>query len=422
MLMLAVPAAAQEGAQPTPVPPGAHLPFQRSERLSAGDFVGEIHAYGAVGPDLAQALATQYARLGRPDLAWAAGRLHGKPGCDVVAQEGISTDPLDLLSRLAQDRRVVMINENHFAPTSRAFWLAVLPRLRQMGFTHVALEALSPRGDDWTDGEVRESIAGGKGFAPYLGEPTFAAVIRRAMALGFTLVPYDEADLASPGADREERIASRERVEAARLADTLTHMPTDGKLLVLAGWSHVNKGLSGPAHLHWMAEVFKERTGIDPLTVDTTSCQLTGPKDSAVTYTAPDGAPKVIPAAVGHVDMQVYMPLPGGDDLIAAAGVSRHWLGRPVAIPAALLPKGGDGVVEARKPGQSADTAPYDRLFLRPGEVLPLYLPPGRYVLTLRGEGGGIQASTSLTVAAPPHGKTPGTELSQATNRVAPSR
>ncbi|WP_277908364.1 hypothetical protein [Nitrospirillum amazonense] len=421
MLMLAVPAAAQEGAHPTPVPPGAHLPFQRSERLSAGDFVGEIHAYSAAGPDMAQALATQYARLGRPDLAWAAGRLHGKSGCDVVAQEGISTDPLDLLSRLAQDRRVVMINENHFAPTSRAFWLAVLPRLRQMGFTHVALEALSPRGDDWTDGEVRESIAGGKGFAPYLGEPTFAAVIRRAMALGFTLVPYDEASLADQNGDSGQRIASRERVEAARLADTLTHMPADGKLLVLAGWGHIDKGLSGPAQIPWMAEVLKQRTGIDPLTVDTTSCQRTDAHGAAATYVGPDGTPRVIDRAVGHVDMQVYMPLPGGDDLIAA-GVSRHWLGRPVAIPAALLPKGGDGVVEARKPGQPADTAPYDRLFLRPGEVLPLYLPPGRYVLTLRGEGGGIQASTSLTVAAPAHGKTPGTELSQATNRVAPSR
>ncbi|MEE3622873.1 hypothetical protein UCD39_02565 [Nitrospirillum sp. BR 11752] len=401
---------AQENTQTV----GAHLPLQRSERLAAGDFIGEIHAYSAAGPAMAQALATQYARLGRPDLAWAAGRLHGNPGCDVVAQEGIPTDPLDLLSRLAQDRRVVMINENHFAPTSRAFWLAVLPRLRQMGFTHLALEALSPRGDDWTSGEVRESFAGGKGFAPYLGEPTFAAVIRRAMALGFTLVPYDEASLADQDGDREQRIASRERVEAARLADTLTHMPADGKLLVLAGWGHVNKGLSGPAHTPWMAEVLKQRTGIDPLTVDTTGCQRADAQAAAVTYVTPDGTPRVIASAVGHVDVQVYMPLPRGDDLTAAAGVSRHWLGQPVAIPAALLPKDGDGVVEARKPGQPTDTAPYDRLFLRPGEVLPLYLPPGRYVLTLRGEGGAIQASAPVTVAAP--------ELSQANGRATHTR
>ncbi|MDZ5648845.1 hypothetical protein [Nitrospirillum sp. BR 11828] len=401
---------AQENTQAA----GPHLPFQRSERLSAGDFVGEIHAYSAAGPGMAQALATQYARLGRPDLAWAAGRSHGKPGCDAVAQEGTAADPLDLLSRLAQDRRVVMINENHFAPTSRAFWLAVLPRLRKMGFTHVALEALSPRGDDWTAGEVRESIAGGKGFAPYLGEPTFAAVIRRAVALGYTLVPYDEADLADQSGDSEQRIASRERVEAARLAGTLAHMPADGKLLVLAGWGHVNKGLSGPAHIPWMAEVLKQRTGIDPLTIDTTGCQRADAQAAAVTYVGTDGAPKVIPSAVGHVDMQVYMPLPGGDELTAAAGVSRQWLGQPVAIPAALLPKDGDGVVEARRPGQPADTAPYDRLFLRSGEVLPLYLPPGRYVLTLRGEGGAIQASAPLTVAAP--------ELSQAAHGVAHTR
>ncbi|MEC4589604.1 hypothetical protein VPG91_01270 [Nitrospirillum amazonense] len=424
---------AQQAAPPASTAAAVELPYDRPDRLIAGDFVGEIHAYEAAAAQEAgygamrDSLAMQFARLGRPELASIAWK--GGPGsiawkrkhsadCDEAAG-GVAADPLETLLSWARDRRVVMINENHIAPASRAFWLAALPRLRQMGFTHVAMEALFMDGGDVKDGEVREHwmLKGNPTFAPYLSEPTFAAVIRKALALGFDLVPYDDLDVMSDDPDLGE--ASRERVEAARLANVLARMPPDGKLLVLAGWGHVDKGIH--KDVPWMAEVFKRRTGIDPLTVDTTACQRPD-ATSATTYLNPDGSARITSSQVGRVDLQVHMPSAVGADPVAAAGISRHWLGRPVAIPAALLPRGGDGVVEARKPGQPADTAPYDRLFLRKGEVLPLYLPPGRYVLTLRGEGGGIQASASLTVAAPPHGKTPATELSQANNRVAPSR
>ncbi|MDZ5648844.1 hypothetical protein [Nitrospirillum sp. BR 11828] len=406
---------AQQSAPPASTAAAVELPYDRPDRLTAGDFVGEIHTYAAAAAQETKygakrdSLAVQFARLGRPELAWIA--WNGGPGsiawkrqhsadCDEAAR-GVAADPLETLLSWARDRRVVMINENHLAPASRAFWLAALPRLRQMGFTQVAMEALSMDGGDVKAGEVREHriLEGKPAFAPYLSEPTFAAVIRKALALGFDLVPYDDLDVMSDDPDLGE--ASRERVEAARLADVLARMPPDGKLVVLAGWSHVDKGLHG--QVPWMAEAFKQRTGIDPLTVDTTACQRPDATSPATTYLNPDGDARITPSYMGRVDLQVHMPQAVGADGVAAAGVSRQWLGQPVAIPAALLPKDGDGVVEARKPGQPADTVPYDRLFLRSGEVLPLYLPPGRYVLTLRGEGGAIQASAPLTVAAPPH-------------------
>ncbi|MEA1651938.1 hypothetical protein UAJ10_23365 [Nitrospirillum sp. BR 11164] len=366
-----------------------------------------------------QGLATQYAQLGRPDLAWVAWKRRGRKDCDEAAQ-GIAADPLETLLSRARERRVVMINENHIAPASRAFWLAALPRLRQMGFTHVAMEALSMDGGDVKAGEVREHwiLEGKPVFAPYLSEPTFAAVVRTTMALGFDLVPYDDMDVMSN--DPDLGTASRERVEAARLADSLARMPPDGKLVVLAGWAHVDKGLH--EGVPWMAEAFKQRTGIDPLTVDTTACQRPDAASPATTYLNPDGSARITSSHVGRVDLQVHMPQAMGTDPVAAASVSRRALGQPVAIPPALVPKDGDGVVEARKPGQAADTAPYDRLFLRPGEVLPLYLPPGRYVLTLRGDGGGILATAPITVPGPSGRQVSATELSQATNRVARTR
>ncbi|TWB42487.1 hypothetical protein [Nitrospirillum pindoramense] len=417
---------AQQSAPPASALSALELPYDRPDRLTAGDFVGEIHTYEAAAAQEAEygarrdSLAMQFARLGRPELAriaWNGGpdsiawKRQNSADCDEAAR-GVAADPLETLLSRARDRRVVMINENHIAPVSRAFWLAALPRLRQMGFTHVAMEALFIDGSDVKAGEVREHwlLEGKPTFAPYLSEPTFAAVIREALALGFDLVPYDDMDVMNH--DPDLWTASRERVEAARLADVLARMPPDGKLLVLAGWSHVSKGVSST--VPWMAAAFKQRTGIDPLTIDTTACQRPDATAPATTYLNPDGSARITPSHAGRVDLQVHMPQSIGADPVAAAGVSRHWLGQPVAIPAALLPKDGDGVVEARKPGQAADTAPYDRLFLRPGEVLPLYLPPGRYVLTLRGEGGAIQASAPITVAAP--------ELSQATGRATHTR
>ncbi|MBB6251602.1 hypothetical protein [Nitrospirillum iridis] len=395
---------AQESASPASARTAVELPFDRADRLAAGDFVGEIHVYEAAAAQekesgaMSQSLATQFARLGRPDLAWIAWKRRGRKDCEEAAR-GAAADPLETLLALARDRRVVMINENHIAPASRAFWLAALPRLRQMGFTHVAMEALFMDGGDWKASEVREHwiLEGKPTITPYLSEPTFAAVMRKAMALGFDLVPYDDVGVTS--GDPDLATASRERVEALRLAEVLARMPADGKLLVLAGWAHVDKGLHPT--VPWMAEAFKQRTGIDPLTVDTTACLRADALAPAAAYLNPDGSARITSSHTGRVDLQVHMPQAVGADPVAAAGISRHWLGQPVAIPAALLPKDGDGVVEARKPGQPADTVPYDRLFLRTGEVLPLYLPPGRYELTLRGEGGDIKGRAIVTVREP---------------------
>jgi hypothetical protein len=53
-----------------------------------------------------------------------------------------SADAADVITKLAADHRIVLINEAHHNAHTRALTLALLPRLRELGFTYFAAEAL----------------------------------------------------------------------------------------------------------------------------------------------------------------------------------------------------------------------------------------------------------------------------------------
>ncbi|TAL97407.1 MAG: hypothetical protein EPN69_03230 [Rhodanobacter sp.] len=56
-----------------------------------------------------------------------------------------TADPADVIARLAADRRPVLINEAHHDAHTRLLTLALLPRLRALGFNYFAAEALSSK-------------------------------------------------------------------------------------------------------------------------------------------------------------------------------------------------------------------------------------------------------------------------------------
>ena len=58
-----------------------------------------------------------------------------------------AADAADTIVDLAAHRRVVMVNEAHHDAHTRLLTLALLPRLRALGFTHLAIEALVEDGD-----------------------------------------------------------------------------------------------------------------------------------------------------------------------------------------------------------------------------------------------------------------------------------
>lgn len=98
-------------------------------------------------------------------------------------------DALDAIVKLAAGRHIVMINEAHHDAHTRELTLALLPRLRALGFNYFAAEAL---GDD-DPALMKRGYPVKSSGSEYLREPIYGEIVREAIRLGFILVPYDSA-------------------------------------------------------------------------------------------------------------------------------------------------------------------------------------------------------------------------------------
>lgn len=161
----------------------------------------------------------------------------------------------EAIESLAKDQRVVMINEAHHVPRHRAVTIELLRALRDEGFTHFAAETLYD-----TDVELAE-----RGFptidsGAYIAEPMYASLIREALQLGYIVVPYEASHAGLGG---------RERGQAENLKKRVFDRDPDARLLVHAGYAHINE--SGTvAGARTMAQELADMLDIDPLTIDQT--------------------------------------------------------------------------------------------------------------------------------------------------------
>lgn len=168
-----------------------------------------------------------------------------------------AVDALDTIVDLAAHRRVVMINEAHHDAHTRLLTLELLPRLRAIGYTHLAIEALVEG-----DAALRERgyPADGSG-TEYLREPVYGEIVREALRLGYVLVPYDPTT--EDPDDRESR-------QARTLYDKVLAGHPDARLLVHAGYAHIDKGPGRLGKVVPMAARLQALTGLDILSVDQT--------------------------------------------------------------------------------------------------------------------------------------------------------
>jgi hypothetical protein len=336
---------------------------------------------------------------------------------------------VDVVARLAADRRIVMVNEAHHDAHTRELTLALLPRLRALGFDYFAVEALGKDRDLARRGYPLKADG-----SDYLHEPLYGEIVRQALRLGFTVVAYD-----TEGA----RGQARETGQANNLYRRVFAHDPAARLFVHAGYAHIDKARGRLGAIDPMAMRLQKLTGLVPLSIDQTQFreQIPAAPDEAyqqlVTRFEPTGPTVLLDRTDGHAwsahpelyDLNVI--LPGSGMSAVESGYTQRWTmihnttrtlpmlshevnaqrppwltlggGRnPLTISTTLCKAVVPCVVDAHYPDEPDDAVAADRYaFLQGDTVTKLYLYPGRYRLRAWGINGNTLSDKFVEVRAP---------------------
>ena len=289
--------------------------------------------------------------------------------------ETAHANPLDDIERLAQETRLVIVNEAHDRPSHREFIRQIAIRLSNVGYTVFAAETFGPR-IGASPSEPFAKINDGY----YSNEPVFGNLIRTVKGLGYRLRAYEYRGPYDDSKGQWERANAREEAQAENLMRVLSQMQDNERLLVHVGYSHASEvpipSFEGKS-LRWMAARLKAKSGLDPLTIDNTGCSSTsaGLELSQGSHRHEEGQFDLV---VGHPELRFER----GRPMYRLS--DGHFL---VDLPNTLLNDSKRIIIEARLYDEPNDAVPIDRLMLRPGESLPLVLPDGKFRISSYEEG-----------------------------------
>ncbi len=164
-----------------------------------------------------------------------------------------SVDAASFILGKALDKRVLMLDENPAEISGRAMLDGLLGPLYDQGFRYLAVQGLyhQPPGTP----AIINSETG-----VYAIESVEAELLRKALKLGFQLVPYEDS-LAERHTENE-----RDSIRAANLWSMLKNNP-GARMIVLGEYLSVSKAPVG-AQYRPMALQFATQSGIDPLTIE----------------------------------------------------------------------------------------------------------------------------------------------------------
>ncbi|MFK2931026.1 hypothetical protein ISP14_09500 [Dyella agri] len=336
-----------------------------------------------------------------------------------------SANAVDVITSLAADRRIVMVNEAHHDTHTRVLTLELLPRLKAMGFNYFAAEALT----DSDPGLAKRGYPTAKSGTEYLRDPVYGDIVRQAVRLGFIIVPYDNTLTGQ----------ARETGQAQALYEKVFAKDPHARLFVHAGYAHIDKVAGRLGDLRPMAMQLAALTGITPLSIDQTDFLETGvdPGDAyhQLAHEFPSSGAEVLlnrrtglpwsdrPAAY---DVNVIVPpslsiqafgvykygfrndsmvggLPHVDDSNAMQRADWLSLGgkrRAYPVDGALCRNSLPCVVDAYYADEPDDAIPADRYaFMGTKEATLLYLRPGSYRLRAKNIDGTTVSEYTITVA-----------------------
>lgn len=315
------------------------------------------------------------------------------------------TDAVPYLAAMADTARVIMVNERHHAASDRLLTLELLPVLREKGFRYFAAETFG----------TKDTLMNARAYpvdetGVYVQEPVFAAVVREARRLGYTLVPYEATREQSEAENDLSPQERRDLAEAQNLDAAIFQVDPSAKVLVHAGYSHIVE--KATERWHPMALYFRDLTGIDPVTVDQTRLG----ERSEEAYEHPDyraaraaGLLDDGPVVLLDAEERPYLPADFAVDIQVLTPPTTHTQGRPdwmslggrrravtVDVPEG---RGRLCFVEACVPGEPPEAIPLDRAEIRNTDSVRLYIPPGESVIVNVFDEAGTLLRTSLEPA-----------------------
>ncbi|MGC1548321.1 MAG: hypothetical protein WA777_07295 [Rhodanobacter sp.] len=316
---------------------------------------------------------------------------------DVIANSDRADD---VITKLAASRRIVLVNEAHHDPHTRELTLALLPRLRALGYNYFAPEALTESGAALTKRGYPIEASG----TEYLREPLYGDILREAIRLGYTIVSYDPLD--------ETQDQDRDTVEAHNLYEKVFAKDPNARLFVHAGYAHIDKTKGNLYNAEPMAMQLMQLTGFDPLSVDQSQFRDAvpsfhgdpyhalimeyRPREPTVLKISDSGA--VWSSDPAKHDVSVILPEETGSkrpSWLKLDGQRRTW-----NVSSALCAETVPCVVEAHYANEPDDAIPADRYtFLHAHTSSKLFLRPGAYRLRAWGINGKTLSEQPIQVA-----------------------
>lgn len=391
-----------------------------------------------------QLMASAQCELGLYNQAILSFPLEVRPPANLVLPDPTrwrTADAVDVISRLAADRRIVMVNEAHHNAHTRVLVLKLLPHLRALGFDHFAAEALVHT-DPGLQKRGYPTYASG---TEYLQEPLYGDIVREAIRLGFTIVPYDEEGNVSTQA--------RDSAQADNLYREVFVRDPDARLFVLAGYAHIDKGKGRLGSVVPMAARLQTLTGSVPLSIDQTQFLETGkspsddyrtlvarfhPGTASVLLERTSGKPwsarpelydvnVILPPAVSvqsfgdklMIDGEAVKDISDPSHFVIGSLNSLNRMLRPAwltlggmrqrfSIDTSLCRTHIPCVVDAQYANEPDIAIAADRYaFMNANAITYLFLRPGRYRLLARDTDGKTLSQQMITVTVPRTGKPP---------------
>ncbi|MEL7148896.1 MAG: hypothetical protein AAFO69_21150 [Bacteroidota bacterium] len=183
--------------------------------------------------------------------------LNSQPDNDRLEKLFANFEPIDATKVIAEQSEkyhFTLINEAHYSSMNRAFTASLLQPLWDRGYRYLALEALGYNDPNLNDRTYPTYQSG-----YYIRESTFANLIRKALEIGYQLIPYETRVF-------DQGDTFRDYQQAKNIAEQTWQKDKAGKVLIHVGYSHLNE--EGDDFYQPMGSQLRTLTEQDILTID----------------------------------------------------------------------------------------------------------------------------------------------------------